>query len=213
MGAENRMVVEGQDDKFALIELMGHHVDWPQEKALAPVFVEIGGSADEILATGFISGKLKESGVDVLGVVLDADDIFSNRWGRIRSLCAPLFPLMSATIPADGLIIENIDEMRLGVWIMPDNASHGMLETFLQHLVPDTSVPVLDYAKQAVNEARQKGASCRECHIDKALIHTWLAWQDPPGNSLGRALTKRILDPDSNSAAPFIAWFKKLYRL
>jgi len=43
MGAAFRMVVEGVEDKFAVIELMGHHIDWPQDKTLAPVRIELGG--------------------------------------------------------------------------------------------------------------------------------------------------------------------------
>ncbi len=211
--AANRMVVEGQEDKFALIELMGHHINWPNDKTLAPVKFELGGGPDEILATGFISSKLKESGVDTLGIVLDADDKFTARWTKIRALCADIFPTMPDEMPSDGLIIQNDDGMRFGVWIMPDNESRGMLETFLKYLVPNNSEPVLKHARLAIKEARKKGAPCRECHIDKALVHTWLAWQDPPGQPLGRALTMKMLNPHCDAAAPFVAWFRKLYSL
>lgn len=212
-GAAYRMIVEGQEDKFALIELMGHHISWPDDKERAPVWVELGGSADEILKTGYISSKLKESDVSVLGIVLDADEEITGRWNQISSLCADLFPTIPDTIPSEGLILENEDEMRFGVWIMPDNNSKGMLETFLAYLVPESSNPVLEYARDTVREAREKGASCRESHIDKAHVHTWLAWQDPPGQPLGRALTKKILDPHNVYAVPFVSWFRKLYRL
>lgn len=212
-GPAYRMIVEGQEDKFALIELMGHHINWPNDKELAPVCVEVVGSADQILATGYISGKLKESGVSVLGVVLDADEEITGRWQRISSLCADIFPKMPDTIPPGGLILENRDGMRFGVWIMPDNNSSGMLETFLAYLVPESSNPVLEYARHTVTEAREKGASCRESHVDKAHVHTWLAWQDPPGQPLGRALTRKILDPHSAHAVPFVLWFRKLYKL
>lgn len=207
------MVVEGEEDKFALIQLMGCHIDWPDSRDKAPVWVEVGGSANEILATGYISSKLKESDVSVLGIVLDADEEIAGRWKRIGSLCADIFPKMPDTIPSEGLILENEDGMRFGVWIMPDNKRSGMLETFLQQLVPDGSMPILEYARHTVMEAREKGATCRESHLDKAYVHTWLAWQDPPGQSFGRAITKSIFDPCSTFAVPFISWFRKLYSL
>lgn len=172
-----------------------------------------GGSADEILATGFITGKIKESGVDILGIVLDADEAFAGRWQRIRGMCVGLFPQIPKEMPRNGLVVENADGMRFGVWFMPDNESRGMLETFLKFLVPNNSAPVMKYADEAMGEAHKRGAPYRECHIDKALIHTWLAWQDPPGQPLGRALTACILDPHCEHATSFVAWFKNLYQL
>ncbi len=214
MSAANRMVVEGHEDKYAVIQLMGYHIAWPDDKVNAPVRIELGGGVDDILATGFISSKLKESGVDILGVVLDADDSFDVRWRRIRTLCAGIFPAMPVIMPTAGLIISNDDGMRFGLWIMPDNVSHGMLETFLRYLVPDASEPLMQFATTTVEEARNaRGAPCRECHVDKALVHTWLAWQDPPGQPLGRAITAKILDPHKDPAKAFVAWFRELYAL
>jgi hypothetical protein len=207
------MLVEGQDDKFAIIQLMKHHIDWPDDRALYPVTVEPGGSDEEILAKGFLTTKLKSSEVDILGVVLDADDDCDRRWTRLRSLCVDLFPKMPAALPPDGLIVENDDGKRFGAWIMPDNTSRGMLETFLQFLIPNNGEPIFIHAKESLSAAREKGAPLRECHKDKALIHTWLAWQDPPGEALGRALMRKILDPYADSAKPFVNWFNTLYRI
>jgi hypothetical protein len=212
-GALNRMLVEGQEDKFSIIQLMKHHIDWPEDKSLYPVTIELGGSAEEILARGFLTTKLKSSEVDILGVVLDADDNCDERWNRLRALCIGLFPAMPAILPATGLIVDNDDGKRFGAWIMPDNLSRGMLETFLRFLVPEMSEPILLHAKASLSTAREKGAACRECHVDKALIHTWLAWQDPPGESFGRALTRKILDPHAAAAKPFVKWFSSLYRI
>jgi hypothetical protein len=96
---------------------------------------------------------------------------------------------------------------------MPDCATSGMLETFLGHLVPEPDEPVWDHAVSSFDTACSLGAACRPVHHDKARIHTWLAWQDPPGECLGRALTRRTLDPDAPAAAGVVAWFKQLYNL
>jgi hypothetical protein len=65
----------------------------------------------------------------------------------------------------------------------------------------------------SVNAARKSGAPDKDAHLDKARIHTWLAWQDPPGRQLHQAIMERILAPESENAQPFIRWFKELYML
>jgi phosphatidylethanolamine-binding protein (PEBP) family uncharacterized protein len=88
-----------------------------------------------------------------------------------------------------------------------------MLETFLALLVRDTDSKLWVHAANSFETARSLGAPCADSHHDKARIHTWLAWQEPPGASFGLALTKRILDPDAPSASAFVAWLRKLYDL
>jgi len=113
----------------------------------------------------------------------------------------------------DGLICANASGNRLGVWIMPDNHSRGMLETFLGFIVHNPQNALWTYATTTADGAHQQGASFRDVHRDKAHIHTWLAWQDPPGRTLGSALRDRCLDPNSPVCAGFVAWFKRLFEL
>ena len=96
---------------------------------------------------------------------------------------------------------------------MPDNVSKGGLETFLKFLVPNEAESTWKHAAESVGMARTLGAPCRECHLTKAELYTWLAWQDPPGYSPGRALTKKVLDPRSSHAKMFVSWFRELYEL
>jgi hypothetical protein len=212
----NQLVVEGQDDLFAVVGLMRAHADWPEGPASetkAPVFIHNGNGASEILNRSFISVFLKSPVLKAGGIVLDADASPQGRYASLRQLCDELFPTLPAEIPSEGLIVENDEHRRLGIWIMPDNSSEGTLETFLKWLVPAPRDPAWTYAEESVQKARGFGCGCRECHIEKANLYTWLSWQDPPGQSPGVALTKRILDPQSPSAAPFVAWFMKLYQL
>jgi hypothetical protein len=103
--------------------------------------------------------------------------------------------------------------MRVGVWIMPDNSSSGMLETFLGYLVPNAQDELYVAAQRAVADARSLGAPCIEAHVSKANIYTWLAWQDPPGRQLHQAVMEQILNPSSPYAQPFVSWFRELYKL
>ena len=96
---------------------------------------------------------------------------------------------------------------------MPDNQSRGMLETFLAYIINDAGGIVWTYATEASLEAKRRGAPFRSAHLDKVKIHTWLAWQDPPGKTLGSALRDRCLDPNSPRCADFVAWLKLLFEL
>ena len=49
-----------------------------------------------------------------------------------------------------------------------------------------------------------------EAHRTKAHIHTWLAWQDPPGQQLGEAIRSSTLLSDTLLAQTFLAWLIKL---
>jgi hypothetical protein len=204
--------VEGYEDLYSVVGLMRAHIAWPQELKDAPVFIDIGKSADEILEDDYLTTIFKARGIKYLGVMLDADSKLSVRYNRLRKLFGAVFPDMPADLQNSGLIIHN-EEKSFGVWIMPDNTSDGGLETFLRHLIPDQSQPLWQLASDSVTKAREIGAPCREVHVAKANLFTWLAFQDPPGQKPGTALTKKILDPYAPSAAAFVKWFRDLYAL
>ncbi len=103
--------------------------------------------------------------------------------------------------------------IKFGVWLMPDNQMRGMLETFLAYMIPQQSEPLWQYAQEVVTEARNRGAGFIYPHVDKANIHTWLAWQNPPGRQLHNAIMEHILNPQHPNAQTFINWFKNLYDL
>jgi hypothetical protein len=208
------MIVEGYDDLYSIASLMGAHIEWPTDKKKAPVYINLGNGAEEILKEGTLSTFLKSSVIKCFGVLLDADAVPVNRYNGVRARCIPFFPLMPLTLPPSGLIVDNLEEKkRLGVWIMPNNVSEGSLETFLRYLVPNPQEPVWTHAVESVETAKTIGCACKESHTAKANLYTWLSWQDPPGQSPGQCLTKKILEPQSASATPFVAWFRGLYTL
>ena len=66
---ENKiLIVEGNEDMKTIAELMGKHIEWPENKEDAPV--NIINPKDEniegILKNGFISGHIKSSKVDIM---------------------------------------------------------------------------------------------------------------------------------------------------
>jgi hypothetical protein len=69
----NILIVEGVDDKHSVIGLMKDHTNWPVERRLWPVWVEVGNSVDQILAAGYLTTEIKASNAKTVGVMLDAD--------------------------------------------------------------------------------------------------------------------------------------------
>jgi hypothetical protein len=50
----------------------------------------------------------------------------------------------------------------------------------------------------------------KEVHYSKALIHTYLAWQDEPGKTLGQSITSHVLQ-ETEIAQAFVKWLMLLF--
>jgi hypothetical protein len=62
-----------------------------------------------------------------------------------------------------------------------------------------------------VSTAKELGATFSERHIDKAQIHSWLAWQEPPGRQLHNAIMEKMLTNQPPLLQSFISWFRDLF--
>lgn len=213
---EKVLLVEGATEVRLIPFLMeANGVAWPDDKANASVQIRDKDGFQNIVDRAVIEAEIRETSRRITGIILDADQTFAERWINIRNCCLPYFPeLPDETIP-DGLIVSNSDNQRLGIWIMPDNQSHGMLEAFLLQLVPGGEAdPLLIYARQSCQHAKANlHAPYKDTHIRKAEIHTWLAWQDEPGRQLHQAVSEMILNPKSPTAEPFVRWFRELFEV
>jgi hypothetical protein len=203
-------MVEGEEDKRVIPQLIeAYGIPWGKTRATAIVDIEAYDGIENLMAA--IGTELQASDRKALGIVVDADEDGGGRWQRLRQACARSIPNCPETLPPKGLVVKTDNDIQFGVWMMPDNCSRGMLETFLMYLVPDPTNVVWEYAQVAFQEAQNLGAPFREAHRDKARIHTWLAWQDPPGQQLHSAVMQKILRPGHPTAQAFIDWFRALY--
>jgi hypothetical protein len=211
----NVLLVEGADDKWIipeLIEANGHR--WGEKREPKLVKIEDYGGVEKLLAAGEISTRLNGSNVKHLGIVVDADGHFKRRWSEVRTRFREVAgERVPDEMPADGLVVELDRSRRIGAWIMPDNRQSGMMETFLSWLRPGDVPALLTHAEETCDRARTLGAPYKEAHRDKALIHTWLAWQEEPGRQLHQAIKYRILDPRCPESRSFVRWFERLYGL
>ncbi|MDR1962213.1 MAG: hypothetical protein LBQ50_00340 [Planctomycetaceae bacterium] len=200
---EQKLLVEGKDDQ---------HVIW----ALCQQF-GVKESFDVIDCEGFnnlfeqIPQRLKQSGIKTLGIIVDADTDINARWQSIKNSVSLYGFIVSDRLPPEGLIFENAEGIKIGVWVMPNNETNGMLEDFIAFLVPekDQLLPIADNVLNDIE--KQKLEKYLPVHQSKARIHTWLAWQDEPGSPLGQSITKRYLSTDNHSCSLLIDWLKRLF--
>lgn len=207
-----KLLVEGETDECVIPYLMeANGVVWPDDPLQYPIFIEAYGSVDAILKPETVEVEIKASGLEALGIVVDADGDAAARWEDLRASCRAEFAGLPAQIPAEGLLVEHSGGPRFGVWIMPDNRFAGILEDLLARLIPSGGGPLYDLARNCVAESKRKGAPFRDVHKTKAEIYTWLAWQDPPGPRLHEAVKHRVLDPERPESQPFVTWIRSLF--
>lgn len=209
----NILLVEGDDDKRVIPNLMDEYVVWGNRPDEWIVEVRAHGGVDDLLDPRNIQVEAMVPGRKALGIVVDADDQFGSRWQSVRNGCLTLAADFPEELPPEGLVHENDQGLRIGVWIMPDNRSRGMLETFLNQLIVPDDAALWDFARESCTRSRDHGSPYREPHRDKADIHTFLAWLDPPGRQLHTAVLARALDARLPLGQQFARWFIDLYGL
>ena len=201
----NLLLVEGKNDQHVVYALRDRH-GIPN---CFEVFAHDG--IDPLLEA--LPERLRESDRERIGVVVDADTSVGGRWDALRRILAnagyaalPQFP------DSVGTIVPSADAFlpQVGIWIMPDNQGAGMLEHFLQFLVPAGDM-LLPRALRTVAEIPLPERRFPEEHRAKAEIHTWLAWQEQPGQPYGTSITTRYLDGDRPQARQFADWMRRLF--
>ena len=210
----NQLVVEGTEDLYAVASLMGKWVEWDKDKKKAPVYIDAVGGVDKILDRTNIRVRLKSSGLKRLGFIIDADSSCQSRWDSLKGhLTACGVQDLPDAIPSAGLVKTTSYGLKIGAWIMPDNGSKGMLESLLLQLVPDDRLPLYEYSVECTTKAKTYPHTFLDVHTDKAIVHSWLAWQDPPGLALGNAVLNSMIDGRNPNTKKFVDWFINLYDL
>jgi hypothetical protein len=207
------LLVEGKQDVRVVPELIeANGINWGTRKSPV-VYIRDYKGYQNLVDPDVIATELQASGLSVLGIMLDADDNPKGRWQSIRNASLNSIPDLPDDLPEEGLIHTAPGGIRFGIWLMPDNKMHGMLETFLTYLIPTDNETLWELAQKVTQEAKSQGAGFTDPHLDKANIYTWLAWQNPPGRQLHQAIMERILNPKSPYAQSFVTWFRTLYGL
>jgi len=146
-----------------------------------------------------------------IGIVLDADNPdVTARWNQIKMKIRehgykfPKIPNQEGTI-----IHENPGKPTIGIWLMPNNRDGGMLEDFLLKMANPKAIIIASNCLE--NAKKEEITSFKQIHYSKALIHTYLAWQDEPGKTLGQSITSHVLQPETEIAQAFVKWLMLLF--
>jgi hypothetical protein len=131
MATKKILLVEGPDDEHVLKHLCGNR-DVPRLDE-----VKSHGGVDQLLDGFPVQLKASEDG-DIVGIVIDADTDLNSRWQSLRNslIRVGYQDVMKTPSPGGTILDPPIDTLlpRVGIWIMPDNQTKGILEDFLRFL-------------------------------------------------------------------------------
>lgn len=206
MAGRKVLMVEGKDDEHVMKHICTNRGISRLDE------VKEHGNYIELLKAIPVQIKLSEEG-DVVGIVIDADTDPFDRWQAIRCRLAEFdYGDVSNAPDPNGTILNPPDGSslpRAGIWIMPDNKTPGILEDFLDFLIPQSDA-LRAHARCSV-DSLPKPRRFSDNDRPKALIHTWLAWQKEPGRPYGTAITARFLNPDLQQADVLASWLGRLF--
>lgn len=196
------LLVEGNDDLHVVLALL-RKFNIPETFQI----VDCKG-IDSLLKS--LPVRLKASGVEKIALIVDADQNISGRWIELGAVLKPLvadFP----DIPAQaGTFLKTNTNQEIMIWIMPNNEISGMPEDFINFLISEND-SLKPYVDQSLTEIETAGLNNYPLNQhSKALIHTWLAWQEDPGTPLGLSITKRYLTTDEATCIRFVEWLTKI---
>ncbi len=199
-----KLLVEGNDDR---------HVIWSLcQKFNVPENFDVidCDGIDNIFAQ--LPIRIKQSGIKTIGIMVDADFDIQKRSQKLYDALKKLGYKIDNVVNSEGVILSQDNMPRLGIWIMPDNKVSGMLEDFIEFLIPDND-KLITIAKEVLDKIEnEKINQYQTIHRSKALISTWLSWQEDPGTPMGLAITKKYLSTEQKICIKFIEWVTVLYK-
>lgn len=199
------LLVEGTDDEH----VVGHL--WKRVYGSDPPF-SIGKreGVDNLLRA--IRDEANAPGREVLGIVVDANDDVSGRWEAVRNRLRRAGIVVPAKLDPAGVVIEGRPHEgapRVGIWLMPDNASTGELEDFVAKMVPSND-PVWPMSKGYIDGIPSEHRKFSEGKILRAQIYAWLAAREDP-RQMGLAIKAEDLDVDGALCERFTGWLRELF--
>ena len=214
------LLVEGLDDKHVVWHLCG------RDKALfsvdrsdynLSVTLQSQSTTFEISDKGNRSELLKSVGVFVtttefqsIGVLLDADRDIHECWDEVvKGFSRTSIQLPPAPSPKGTIIPEQVGQPRIGIWLMPDNASSGEVEDFVLGMMPvnDNVWPIADVYIDSIPAPDRRFEPLK---TDKAKLYAWLATRREPSR-MGAAIGNLDLEINGPLYQDFLTWLADVF--
>ena len=220
-----KIIVEGDTDIHFITHLcMVRKVDAPKGYKIKAKyineFVSVAGSKSKLLNELKLLIKNPSLDIQNLGLILDADSQTKNAaidtWLSIKAILEKAgYENLPDTPNAIGTIIEQEDKPKIGIWIMPNNLSNGYLEDFYEQLIHKEDEFWQKSVEITEGFVENKNNRFKEIALQKAKVHTWLAWQENPELPLGLSISAnaKYLNFDTPLVDNFIEWFKNTFEL
>lgn len=160
---------------------------------------------------------LQQADLNNIGVIVDANQVGATaRWLDMREVLVKYYSedtLVAADVQTGAKIITEDNLPTIGIWIMPNNADVGYLETFLAQLTPHGDALWEHATRQVQQLLTLSFCELKLVKVDKANLHTWLAWKPEPGKPFGQAVDAGYFQTNAPAVQPFLDWFAATFKL
>ena len=196
------LLVEGTDEKYVTQRLCER--EYP---SLAFTILNKGG-VDKLIPS--ITGEASRSGLQAIGILLDANEDFSGRWQQVTDRLRRIGINPPDSPHPNGTIIDGTPRKpRVGIWIMPDNEATGELEDFVIQMIPDGDA-VWPLSKRYIDEIPRAEQRFPSKKTPRAQLYAWLAARED-FRQMGLAIRAGDLSVDGELCQKFVAWLTKLF--
>ncbi len=207
------LLVEGKHDDFFIMQLCPY-------LGIEQQFHIIKKTGIEQLKKA-LKNELKNYQVHrKLWVLIDADEDPRASWTSFRDiLIRSGFYTASITkdtkLAGHGSIFtpDDSENITVGFWMLPNNLEAGMLEDFIFTLIKknDTLIHSAESFIDGLERGRNNHANIyKSVHRSKAKLYSWLAVQNPPGDSIKLMFTQKLLRENSQLLDDFKNWLLQL---
>jgi hypothetical protein len=109
---------------------------------------------------------------------------------------------------SSGLIFKNKDGLpNIGLWVMPNNCDDGMLEDWMRKNIVASENDLMQYVLSCVEDLPVR--KFKSIHETKAVVATWLAWQEKPNLTSRNAVN--LMDEDAFLMQDFKKWLSDVF--
>ena len=196
------LLVEGQDDEHVVRHLC------LRSQPIPSFHIENKLNVDNLLDS--IKQEVRVPGRNAVGILVDANDDLNARWSAVANrlregnIEVPRIPESNGT-----LINDTTRTPRVGIWLMPDNASPGELENFVSEMIPNDD-PVWPRSQSYIDGIPESDRKFIEKKVPRAKVHAWLATREEP-RKMGVAIRAQDLQVDGALSTAFANWLRKLF--